>query len=144
LFTEAELPDIYLHDDIIPVEEPTGPVGRGARERKVTNYDDGLTEEQWLDAIDNDEDTVEDAVKRKRDRIERRQMNKARRTGTYSESSPPPESPGVEDTPPAIPPKRKRGRKPAAEKRQLEEAEEPKVSALSCPLRYQTIFTRKN
>lgn len=130
LFTESELPDIYLHDDIIPVEEPTGPVGRGARERKVTNYDDGLTEEQWLDAIDNDEDTVEDAVKRKRDRIERRQINKARRTGTYSESSPPPESPGVEDTPPAAPQKRKRGRKPAAEKRRVEEVEEPKVSGL--------------
>ncbi|CAZ81450.1 unnamed protein product [Tuber melanosporum] len=127
LYTEAELPEIYLHDDLIPIEEPTGPVGRGARERKVTNYDDGLTEEQWLDAIDNDDDTIEDAVRRKRDRIERRQVNKAKRAGELSESSPPPESPGVEDTPPAVQPKRKRGRKPAAEKRRIEEVEEPKI-----------------
>ncbi|KAL7274633.1 transcriptional regulator [Rhizina undulata] len=123
LMVESELPAIYLQDDIVPIDEPTGPVGRGARERKVTNYDDGLTEEQWLDAIDNDEDTVEDAAKRKRDRIERRQVNKAKRTGVY-ESSPLPESPGADETPPAQ--KRKRGRKPAAEKRRVEEVEEPK------------------
>lgn len=124
LYEESELPDIYLHDDVLPIEEPQGPVGRGARERKVTNYDDGLTEEQWLDAIDNDDDTIEDAVKRKRDRIERRQINKAKRTGNYEESTPPPDTPPVEETPPAR--KGKRGRKPNIEKRRIEEVEEPK------------------
>lgn len=49
LFTDEELPEIYLQEGPQLVEEPTGPVGRGARERKVTSYDDGLTEEQWLD-----------------------------------------------------------------------------------------------
>lgn len=49
LFTEAELPAIYLQEHVIRVDEPTGPVGRGARERKTAIYDDGLTEEQWLD-----------------------------------------------------------------------------------------------
>lgn len=49
LFTEEELPPIYLQEHVVRVDEPTGPVGRGARERKITVYDDGLTEEQWLD-----------------------------------------------------------------------------------------------
>jgi ATP-dependent helicase STH1/SNF2 len=129
LFTESELPDIYLHDDVLPVEEPTGPVGRGARERKVTSYDDGLTEEQWLDAIDNDEDSIEDAVRRKRERIERRQIGKAKRAGTFTESSPAAESPAPEDPPPTV--KKKRGRKPNTEKRRADELEEiSKVSRL--------------
>jgi ATP-dependent helicase STH1/SNF2 len=123
LFTEAELPEIYLQDDVMPIEEPTGPVGRGARERKVTSYDDGLTEEQWLDAIDNDEDSVEDAVRRKRDRIERRQVNKIKRGENFDDSSPPPESP-LADEPPPSSIKRKRGRKPNHEKRRVEEVEE--------------------
>ena len=124
LFTEAELPALYLQDDVLPIEEPVGPIGRGARERKVTSYDDGLTEEQWLDAIDNDDDTIEDAVSRKRARIERRQTNKVKRgTSGYNEhSSPPPESP--EEQPPPTTVKRKRGRKSNAEKRRIEELEE--------------------
>jgi ATP-dependent helicase STH1/SNF2 len=136
LFTDAELPEIYLQEDVLPIEEPTGPVGRGARERKVTSYDDGLTEEQWLDAIDNDDDTIEDAVNRKRARIERRQINKAKRGGSgYNDSSPAAESP-EEQPPPTI--KRKRGRKSNAEKRRLEELEEvavttPKVGHILSP-----------
>lgn len=122
LYTEKELPDIYLHDDVLPVEEPTGPVGRGARERKVTSYDDGLTEEQWLDAIDNDDDSIEDAVKRKRDRIERRNTNKARRAAVYNDSSPAPDSPGPDETP--VVEKRKRGRKSNVDKRRVDEIEE--------------------
>lgn len=126
LFTEPELPELYLQDDVLPIEEPAGPVGRGARERKVTSYDDGLTEEQWLDAIDNDEDSIEDAVNRKRARIERRQVNKAKRSGSgYNDSSPVPDSPAPEEPPPTL--KRKRGRKSNAEKRRVEEEEAAKV-----------------
>jgi ATP-dependent helicase STH1/SNF2 len=134
LFTDEELPEIYLQEDVLPIEEPTGPVGRGARERKVTSYDDGLTEEQWLDAIDNDDDTIEEAVNRKRARIERRQINKAKRSGSgFNDSSPAAESP---EPPPTV--KRKRGRKSNAEKRRLEELEEaaaatPKVCRASPP-----------
>ena len=132
LFTDAELPALYLQDDVLPIEEPVGPIGRGARERKITSYDDGLTEEQWLDAIDNDEDSIEDAVNRKRARIERRQFNKAKRgTSGYEEvegSSPPPESPEEPVPPPTI--KRKRGRKSNAEKRRMEELEEQATKAI--------------
>ncbi|TGZ81146.1 hypothetical protein EX30DRAFT_319573 [Ascodesmis nigricans] len=125
LMSEAELPDVYLQEHVAPSNEPTGPVGRGARERKIISYDDGLTEEQWSEAIDDDDDTVEDAIRRKQQRIERRATNKARRMGEYDES-PGPESPGpASSSPPTV--KKKRGRKSAAEKRRMEEeTPEPK------------------
>jgi hypothetical protein len=44
---------ICVVGDSLPVD------GRGARERKVTKYDDGLTEEQWLMAVDADDDSIE-------------------------------------------------------------------------------------
>lgn len=74
LMTADELPEEYTKD-IKEVLRPQAEValGRGARERKTVYYDDGLTEEQWLDAVDNDDDTIEDAIERKRKRQERRQ-----------------------------------------------------------------------
>ena len=57
LLNESELPDIYLNEEAPIVEvldEST--LGRGARERTKVKYDDGLTEEQWLDAVDADDD----------------------------------------------------------------------------------------
>ncbi|KAJ9217979.1 hypothetical protein DTO166G4_370 [Paecilomyces variotii] len=135
LMGESELPDIYLTEeapvtDEVPVDELAG---RGARERKVTKYDDGLTEEQWLMAVDADDDTIEDAIARKEAKIERRRNNKekrARKNQGIVESSPEPsressetpqpkrrrkgpvpkrkaESELVEETPPA---KRKKGK----------------------------------
>ena len=51
LYTEEELPEIYKIDpeelfkkEDVALEE----YGRGARERKILQYDDNLTEEQWL------------------------------------------------------------------------------------------------
>ncbi|CCX34630.1 Similar to Chromatin structure-remodeling complex subunit snf21; acc. no. Q9UTN6 [Pyronema omphalodes CBS 100304] len=134
LFTESELPELYLRENVLPIAEDTGPVGRGARERKVTSYDDGLTEEQWLDAIDNDEDSIEDAVNRKRARIAKREANKARRG--YNDSSPPAESPAPEEPPPTV--KRKRGRKPNSEKRRAEE-EEVQVTLKTNPRKRQRV-----
>ncbi|ANB11950.1 SWI/SNF catalytic subunit SNF2 [Sugiyamaella lignohabitans] len=79
LITEDELPDIYKQDVSHLVKpEPMENYGRGTRERKVLHYDDGLTEEQWLEAVDNDDDTIEDAIARKRQRINKRQQNKLR------------------------------------------------------------------
>ncbi|KAG8532183.1 uncharacterized protein KY384_003823 [Bacidia gigantensis] len=65
LLGEDELPDIYMQEDNPVTDELEEIVGRGARERTKVKYDDGLTEEQWLDAVDNDEDTIEDAIARK-------------------------------------------------------------------------------
>jgi ATP-dependent helicase STH1/SNF2 len=49
LITEKELPEVYLNDDPI-VDDDDDPLafGRGQRSRDEIRYDDGLTEEQWL------------------------------------------------------------------------------------------------
>lgn len=133
LMCEDELPDIYLAEDNPVENEVEEYAGRGARERKVTRYDDGLTEEQWLMAVDADDDTIEDAIARKEAKLERRRVNKEKRVrkAQGAESSPEPsressETPqpkkrrkgpipkrkaeeAVEETPP---PKRKKGRQP--------------------------------
>lgn len=121
LMDDAELPAVYLQEDIGQEVEDIVPTGRGARERTQVKYDDGLTEEQWLDAIDDDEDTVEDAIKRKRDAQQKRAANKAKKLGVGEPEEE--EEPEVieEPVPVATPSKRKRGRQPKAEKRKREE-----------------------
>ena len=79
LMEEDELPDIYLQEDNPMAEEIEEIAGRGARERTRVKYDDGLTEEQWLMAVDDDEDTIEDAVARKAQKIDKRNQNKDKR-----------------------------------------------------------------
>ncbi|KAI9829641.1 MAG: hypothetical protein M1826_005531 [Phylliscum demangeonii] len=79
LLCEAELPDIYLNDSLPVAEEVEEVAGRGARQRTQVKYDDGLTEEQWLEAVDADDDTIEEAVARKQARIAKRQANKDKR-----------------------------------------------------------------
>ncbi|EAW12541.1 putative RSC complex subunit (Sth1) [Aspergillus clavatus NRRL 1] len=119
LMCEEELPDIYLADEN-PVQEETEVevTGRGARERKVTRYDDGLTEEQWAMAVDADDDTIEEAIARKEARVERRRVNKEKRgrKSAGAESSP---EPSRESS--ATPQPKKRGRRGPAPKRKAEE-----------------------
>ena len=123
LMAESELPDIYLNEDQPAVEEAEEYTGRGARERTRVKYDDGLTEEQWLMAVDDDEDTIEDAIARKNARIEKRQTNKEKRAkhAGGGESSPDPSRQSSEEPQP-----KKRGRKSNTTKRKAEEEpEEP-------------------
>ena len=123
LMAENELPDIYLNEDQPVQEEVEEYTGRGARERTRVKYDDGLTEEQWLMAVDDDEDTIEDAVARKAARIEKRQNNKEKRARAAAgiESSPEPSRQSSEEPQP-----KKRGRKSNVTKRKAEEEpEEP-------------------
>jgi ATP-dependent helicase STH1/SNF2 len=116
LIGESELPDIYLNEEAPIVEkEDDTPAGRGARERTRVKYDDGLTEEQWLEAVDNDEDTIEEAIARKEAKVAKRGRNKPARMG--DEDSPAPSRASSEEPMP-----KKRGRKPKAEKRKAEEA----------------------
>ena len=84
LMAENELPDIYMQEDNPVTEEIEEIAGRGARERTRVKYDDGLTEEQWLMAVDDDEDTIEDAIARKNARIDKRNSNKDKRAGRKS------------------------------------------------------------
>lgn len=118
LMAEEELPDIYVAEDNPVTEEVEAEIsGRGARERKITRYDDGLTEEQWLMAVDADDDTIEDAIARKNARVERRRSKKERRgrKSQGEESSPEPSREGSESPQPK---KRRRGPPP---KRKAEE-----------------------
>ncbi|ODQ66773.1 hypothetical protein NADFUDRAFT_33521 [Nadsonia fulvescens var. elongata DSM 6958] len=81
LMGENELPAFYHEEREIDTgdKEDLDAYGKGARERKVAHYDDGLTEEQWLDALDDDNDTIDAAVQRKRARIAKRKFNKDHR-----------------------------------------------------------------
>jgi ATP-dependent helicase STH1/SNF2 len=118
LIGESELPDIYLNDaDPIVEEKDDTPVGRGARERTRVKYDDGLTEEQWLEAVDNDEDTIEAAIARKEQKVAKRSRNKTALMGLDPGDSPAPSRESSEEPLP-----KKRGRKPKAEKRKADEA----------------------
>lgn len=117
LFSEKELPQIYQEKFLQEAVEPEPIVenyGRGARERTVAHYDDGLTEEQWLDAIDDDNDTPEDAIARKRARQEKRKQNHAASSAIVIDSASPAEY-GTPSPAPSSGVKRKRGRKPRAE-----------------------------
>lgn len=74
LIQTEELPSVFLEDVNRVLERKEGELGR-TREKKTVKYDDGLTEEQWLMAIDNDNDTVEDAIKRKEKKMSRRKRD---------------------------------------------------------------------
>jgi ATP-dependent helicase STH1/SNF2 len=120
LLAESELPDIYMQEDNPVVEEIEFNYGRGARERTKVKYDDGLTEEQWLDAVDADDDTIEEAVARKQQRIAKRAAKKeARVRGEFDLG----ESPTASRASSESPAPKKRGRKPGKpEKRKADEA----------------------
>jgi len=119
LIGESELPDIYLNEEAPAVEEKDDtPVGRGARERTRIKYDDGLTEEQWLEAVDNSDDDLDAAIARKEAKVAKRGRNKAVKMGVDVGDSPAPSRESSEEPVP-----KKRGRKPKTEnKRKADEA----------------------
>lgn len=119
LMAENELPDIYLQEDNPVTEEIEEVAGRGARERTRVKYDDGLTEEQWLMAVDDDEDTIEAAVARKNSKMDKRNANKEKRArnATGGGDSPPDTSRDSSEAP--MP--KKRNRKSNGTKRKAED-----------------------
>ncbi|KAJ5908520.1 hypothetical protein N7495_001202 [Penicillium taxi] len=124
LMCEEELPDIYMQEDNPITEDVEAEVyGRGARERKVTRYDDGLSEQQFLDAMEGLEEgklTLEQVIENNERRTADRAANKERKKKRVSgapESSP---DPSIEE---AETPQRKRRRGPAP-KRKAEEINE--------------------
>lgn len=71
LIEKDELPSVFTEDVSHHFEPNVKELGR-MREKKKVKYDDGLTEEQWLMALDDDEDTIEDAIRRKEERANKR------------------------------------------------------------------------
>jgi ATP-dependent helicase STH1/SNF2 len=112
LMAESELPEIYMSDGNPISDEPEEIKGRGQRERTRVKYDDGLTEEQWLNAVDDDEDSPEAAAARKQARKDRREANRMKRAGQMPgsiENSPNGSRESTEEPEPT--PKKIRGRK---------------------------------
>ncbi|KAI0233838.1 ATP-dependent DNA helicase Snf21 [Massospora cicadina] len=102
LMQEHELPPSLLVEPTLgddPDDDPAN-FGRGRRLKDTVIYDDGLTEEQYLQAVENEED-VEELSKRKRLQRQRREERRHPR-----------DAPDLVDEPAQAPP-RKRGRKPA-------------------------------
>lgn len=127
LMAESELPEIYMSDGNPISDEPEEIKGRGARERTRVKYDDGLTEEQWLNAVDDDEDSPEAAAARKQARKERREQNRLKRLGQIPgsiENSPAGSRDSTEEPEPT--PKKARGRKSGgkADKRKAEDVDD--------------------
>ncbi len=127
LMEESELPDIYVAEDDPVQEVEEEYAGRGARVKTQVKYDDGLTEEQWLAAVDDSDDSIGDAAKRKQARIDKRRTNKAKRERTAGGgvSSPEPDGESSEEPEPEPQPKKKgRPSKGAGQKRKGEDIEE--------------------
>ena len=80
LIAEGELPKIFTEDVTHHFEKDVKEVTK-MRVKKRVKYDDGLTEEQWLMAMDDDNDTVEDAIKRKEARLAKRRKVRAIKEG---------------------------------------------------------------
>lgn len=124
LMGEDELPKIYLAEENPVPEEVEEYAGRGARERTRVKYDDGLTEEQWLMAVDNDEDTIEDAIARRNATIEKRRNNKEKKAKRAAGMDISPESSRDSSEVP-MPKKRNRGKVNGSKRKAEEEVEEP-------------------
>ncbi|KAL8764179.1 MAG: hypothetical protein Q9184_000148 [Pyrenodesmia sp. 2 TL-2023] len=124
LMAENELPDIYLGEDNPVAEEAEEYAGRGARERTRVKYDDGLTEEQWLMAVDNDEDTLEEAIARKNATIEKRRNNKEKKAKRVNGTDMTPET-SRESSEVPVAKKRNRGKANGSKRKAEEEMEEP-------------------
>lgn len=86
LIQESELPDIYQRD--FDTEVIDGSADQPlSRRRQVVHYDDGLTEDQFLRALEGDED-LNDVVERKRERAEKRRLKQlSQAPGDLSDSS---------------------------------------------------------
>jgi ATP-dependent helicase STH1/SNF2 len=79
LMAESELLPFYRRDfraemAALPVSEVDA--GRGQRVRTQVTYSDGLTDDQFLNALEDSDDDVEDASERKRIRVEKREARK--------------------------------------------------------------------
>lgn len=125
LMGESELPEIYMAEEN-PVQEIEEEYqGRGARVKTQVRYDDGLTEEQWLAAVDDSDDSITEAAARKAARIDKRRTNKAKRERAVNGAASSPEpDPETSPEPEPEPQPKKRGRKSGGQKRKGDDIEE--------------------
>ncbi|CAE6463520.1 unnamed protein product [Rhizoctonia solani] len=87
MMTFQELPEVYQRDEPYePPETELKATGRGARERKAVSYNDGLTDDQWVMAMEEAED-LEDFD----DMPSRRSRATSRREGASGSATPAPD-----------------------------------------------------
>ena len=123
LMQEAELPPFYRRDigeEMAQQVAMEDEAGRGRRNKAEVRYTDGLTDDQWIMAMDNSDDDVEDASNRKRQRAdkkaERKKVNdmlaqaEAEGKPLQIKSLPSVDSPPPPPPPPSTQTKKKRGR----------------------------------
>ncbi|KAL1923704.1 uncharacterized protein VTP21DRAFT_8684 [Calcarisporiella thermophila] len=80
LMQMEELPEIFQkEDDALLIEQREIEYGRGHRQKSDVRYDDGLTEQQWLNALENDKMDFFEAVSLTQERKKKRQEKKRRR-----------------------------------------------------------------
>ncbi|KAF9351838.1 hypothetical protein BGX26_010223 [Mortierella sp. AD094] len=74
MIQESELPEVYLVDeDVQEAAQVEEDLGRGQRVRAETRYDDGLTEEQWLEALEDEDKDVNEIIAQKAERRRKRE-----------------------------------------------------------------------
>jgi len=115
LIQEYELPEVYRKDDDAHIEpEVVVDLGRGQRVRAETRYDDGLTEEQWVEALEDEDKDVNEIIEAKAERRRKREERRLLKEAADAAG---------EELPPA--PKKGRGRSKKAAQDDDEEEESP-------------------
>ena len=77
MIQEYELPEVYRQsEDAHIVEEVEEDLGRGQRARVETRYDDGLTDEQWVEAMEDETKDVNEIIAAKAERRRKREEKK--------------------------------------------------------------------
>ncbi|KAI6028981.1 SNF2 family N-terminal domain-containing protein, partial [Pisolithus marmoratus] len=130
-----ELPECYQTDEPFEAKDMEDAIeGRGQRRRNVVNYNDGLSDEQWIMAVEDGED-LQELADRTRGKKERRLANRLlKESETPGRSTPASETGGrknkkgkgkaPEYDPPAAAGKRKRGNKAMSATPSINEEEE--------------------
>ncbi|GAC97069.1 ATP dependent chromatin remodeling factor [Pseudozyma hubeiensis SY62] len=89
LMQESELPAVYQQDfDADRLEDDVEEEQPATRKRNVVHYDDGLTEDQFLRALEDDDVDLNDIVERKRERIEKRRAKALMQSADSMEGTP--------------------------------------------------------
>lgn len=89
LMQESELPAVYQQDfDADKLEDEVEEEQPATRKRNVVHYDDGLTEDQFLRALEDDDVDLNDIVERKRERIEKRRAKAMMQSMDSTEGTP--------------------------------------------------------
>ncbi|KAL0083815.1 SNF2 family N-terminal domain-containing protein [Phycomyces blakesleeanus] len=76
LIQDRELPDVYQEDLVVVADNVPLELGRGQRVKDSIRYDDGLTEDQWVNALEDEDVDLEVLITRKEARRRRTQQQK--------------------------------------------------------------------